>query len=115
VQIPVSVHVHVVVDVGAVVVDLFMPGVLGDLVVVVREGASRNTIISGSCGSYTSVLLLLLALWRKIPNVLRLSRRPMLSTWAPSPCNRRMCAASRTISMTPFVAAGIMVMFLRTR
>jgi hypothetical protein len=74
VQIPVRVQVHVDVDVGAVVVDLVMPGVLGDLVVVGREGTSRNIITSrsvSSCGSCKPVLLLLLALWRKIPEVLQ--------------------------------------------
>jgi hypothetical protein len=74
VQIPVGVHVHVVVDVGAVVVNLVMPGVLGDLVGVVREGTSRNTITCcsfSSCGSCKPLLLLLLALWRRIPKVLQ--------------------------------------------
>jgi hypothetical protein len=47
---------------------------LGDLVVVVREGTNRNIITSrsvSSCGSRKPILLLLLALWRKIPTVLQ--------------------------------------------
>jgi hypothetical protein len=118
VQIPVGVHVHVVVVVVAVVVDLVMPGVLGDLVVVVREGTSRNTITSrsvSSCGGSKPVLLLLLALWRKIPKVLQALETTYavdLGTFSLQEVNVRGVAHHEHDTLR---SSGDLVMFLGTR